>query len=277
MEHRPYWWVKERELLVEHAYPVLQQTRLSCETGPGSPSGHVMGSTAVLFAIVASLDEILSKSRKISHRTKAAGKYILWILFGASLILIAMSRLYTATHFPHQCFLGFLGGLYVAKSLLLDTKMSTWWRNSKRPKVLLAALGMTMISFGAYWLQKGLGIDPQWSVKLAFKWCSKPDWIHVNTTPLFSLVRDCGAAFGIALISPVSMRYTSLGTSSCIVKGVLIGGVMVAMHLAQAAIPIGHVLTFYLCQFMLYAVQPYIYLVIVPFLATQQKVTNKSD
>jgi hypothetical protein len=51
-----------------------------------------------------------------------------------------------------------------------------------------------------------IGIDPQWSVRLAFKWCENPEWIHVNTTPLFSLVRDCGSMFGLAMVAPVASR-----------------------------------------------------------------------
>lgn len=50
------------------------------------------------------------------------------------------------------------------------------------------------------------GIDPQWSVRLAFKWCRNPEYVHVVTTPLFSLVRGCGASLGLAMASPVNLR-----------------------------------------------------------------------
>jgi len=59
------------------------------------------------------------------------------------------------------------------------------------------------------------GVDPQWSVRLAFKWCEHPEWIHVNTTPLFSLVRDCGSMFGLALASPTAFGYVSDTLGSC--------------------------------------------------------------
>lgn len=49
MEDRPYWWVHEFNDL---GAPDLGQTPLTCETGPGSPSGHVMGFAALLFAVV---------------------------------------------------------------------------------------------------------------------------------------------------------------------------------------------------------------------------------
>jgi len=59
------------------------------------------------------------------------------------------------------------------------------------------------------------GVDPQWSVHLAYKWCEYPEWLHVNTTPLFSLVRDCGSMFGLALAAPTTTRYVSDAWCSC--------------------------------------------------------------
>lgn len=47
MEDRPYWWVMEAE-----GRPELRQTRLTCETGPGSPSGHCTGATVIAFVII---------------------------------------------------------------------------------------------------------------------------------------------------------------------------------------------------------------------------------
>lgn len=48
MEDRPFWWVREQG----GGAVELRQTPLTCETGPGSPSGHVMGSAAVLYALL---------------------------------------------------------------------------------------------------------------------------------------------------------------------------------------------------------------------------------
>lgn len=47
MEDRPFWWVREYGA----GAPDLRQTPLTCETGPGSPSGHVMGFAALLYAL----------------------------------------------------------------------------------------------------------------------------------------------------------------------------------------------------------------------------------
>lgn len=50
-EDRPYWWIREFHEN-KKGYPYLKQGPLTCETGPGSPSGHVMGSAAILYVLV---------------------------------------------------------------------------------------------------------------------------------------------------------------------------------------------------------------------------------
>lgn len=68
MEGRPYWWVKETDIYERYgiAVPVLQQTTHTCETGGGSPSGHVMHAAVIgyVFAswIIAKYD---SRSRLV--------------------------------------------------------------------------------------------------------------------------------------------------------------------------------------------------------------------
>jgi hypothetical protein len=200
------------------------------------------------------------------------------------------------------------------------------------------------------------GVDPQWSVRLAFKWCEQPEWIHVNTTPLFSLVRDCGSMFGLALASPATTRYSiavmfpfsslfffstrlvfistvsllfflyvpSLESSSGHLVSIFIFHaskvslpvlhqfqfrfsshhespaattvnacfsvrirnqvhnntvitvmcalfLMVAFHLAADAVPTSDVRVFYVCQFILHAVKPYLLFIGIPQVARLDK------
>jgi len=58
--HRPYWYVKQNDLLQLNQFG-LKQTPITCETGPGLPSGHVMvnvvtGLTIVNFLISCARD-----------------------------------------------------------------------------------------------------------------------------------------------------------------------------------------------------------------------------
>ncbi|XP_032968733.1 glucose-6-phosphatase 2 isoform X2 [Rhinolophus ferrumequinum] len=50
--HRPYWWVQETQIYLNHSSPCLEQFPTTCETGPGSPSGHAMGSSCVWYVMV---------------------------------------------------------------------------------------------------------------------------------------------------------------------------------------------------------------------------------
>ncbi|XP_012253680.2 glucose-6-phosphatase catalytic subunit 1 isoform X1 [Athalia rosae] len=269
MEERPYWWAKERELLRKYPVPVLRQTPFTCETSPGSPSGHMMGSAAVLYTIMHFINDSISRHTSFSEANARRVKLLLWMLFIAIEVLIAASRIYFATHFPHQCFLGVLIGIFIARLFLCDPTFSAWWQHTRTRQLLIAPAIMIFFSYGAHLLQKSLDIDPHWSIKMAFKWCASPEWVHVDTTPFFSLVRVSGVAYGLALIGPVVTKQTrSRKSLNYLVTGVLISGFTIIIYHAQAWVPTDERITFYLGVFTLYAFQPYIYFVIVPFLAS---------
>jgi len=40
------------------------------------------------------------------------------------------------------------------------------------------------------------GMDPFWSFYLAERWCSQPDWISLDTSLLFALIRDSSSLLG---------------------------------------------------------------------------------
>ncbi|CAH2209469.1 jg19219, partial [Pararge aegeria aegeria] len=50
LEDRPYWWVRETTFYSDSMRPWLMQTSQTCETGPGSPSGHSL-TAASLFML----------------------------------------------------------------------------------------------------------------------------------------------------------------------------------------------------------------------------------
>ncbi|NXP42827.1 G6PC3 phosphatase, partial [Leiothrix lutea] len=57
---RPYWWVHESGLSSREQLP-LRQFPVTCETGPGSPSGHCMILGAALWPIVTALSKAVSR------------------------------------------------------------------------------------------------------------------------------------------------------------------------------------------------------------------------
>lgn len=270
MEDRPYWWVREFHDL---GAPDLQQTPLTCETGPGSPSGHVMGFAALLFAIVRwIIADFIKNSSELQENQKRKRIWGLWVIVIIMLIMVALSRVYIAAHFPHQCILGAVLGILVGYLLTDNGRwcVTDWWQKGGRFRMLVFSVLMIGISAGSYFLQIALGIDPQWSVRLAFKWCRSPEFVHVVTTPLFSLVRVCGATLGIALAAPVKQRgsekfYPVIGV-------VLVTLLVVSLQMLRDLIPTSNAVAFYLCQLFLFAALAFLLIFFVPAVASLVKV-----
>jgi glucose-6-phosphatase len=47
-----------------------------------------------------------------------------------------------------------------------------------------------------FYILKWCGLDPQWSISLATKYCANPDWIHLDTTLFNAVYRDAGSVLG---------------------------------------------------------------------------------
>ncbi|KAM9342258.1 glucose-6-phosphatase 2-like [Pholidichthys leucotaenia] len=195
---RPYWWVNETHLYLNGSVPHLDQFHITCETGPGNPSGHAMGSSCVWYVMITSA---LSFARPF-HESSVWNlqwfqllRSCLWIAFWVIQISVCLSRVFIATHFPHQVILGLFAGILVAKTF--DHIPSVC---SASLKVYLQT-NIFLFSFAIcfYLLLVSVGIDPLWSVPKAKKWCANPDWIHLDTTPFAGLVRNVGALFGLGL------------------------------------------------------------------------------
>ena len=164
--HRPYWWVALNG--VDKKAASLHQTPLTCETGPGNPSGHVMINVVTCLAILHLISDQLetySLRMGLVIRRMLKNFLLVWIA------IMATSRVYISAHFPHQCALAIgLGyiSFYYTKSHL----------NEYSKKSLLRKLGMAFWLLGSAIfihenLQKLLGFSPHWSIDMAKKYCAK--------------------------------------------------------------------------------------------------------
>lgn len=52
---RPYWWVHESPYYLDKNMPFLNQYSMTCETGPGMPSGHSTLNAALFFLLATAL------------------------------------------------------------------------------------------------------------------------------------------------------------------------------------------------------------------------------
>jgi glucose-6-phosphatase len=130
-----------------------------------------------------------------SASSKQQSIQLLWGAFVVIQTLIVMSRMYIAAHFPHQCALGLFLGVSIAHQIYGSSK----WLNLKRSQWLLVASLILASAIGTYSFLLLTGRNPAWSISQAYKWCAKREYIHVDTTPFYSLTRYSGAAFGLGL------------------------------------------------------------------------------
>lgn len=52
---------------------------------------------------------------------------------------------------------------------------------------------------GLYVLLKAVGVDLLWTLEKAQRWCVDPLWVHMDTTPFASLLRNAGTLFGLGV------------------------------------------------------------------------------
>lgn len=42
-------------------------------------------------------------------------------------------------------------------------------------------------------------MDLLWTLEKAKRWCERPEWVHIDTTPFASLLKNLGTLFGLGL------------------------------------------------------------------------------
>uniref|UniRef100_A0A8C6Q8B6 Glucose-6-phosphatase n=1 Tax=Nothobranchius furzeri TaxID=105023 RepID=A0A8C6Q8B6_NOTFU len=184
---RPYWWVQETHLYQNNSIPLYFA---------GSPSGQAMGSLCVWYVMIASAlnfarPSSVSSVRSLFHLLRS----FLWMAFWVVEMTVCISRVFIATHLPHQVLLGLAAGMLVAEvfdhiPLIYNASLKLYLQTN----ILLLSFTVCF-----YVLLKLLDFDPLWSVAKAKRWGANPDWIHLDTTPFAGLWRNVGALFGLGL------------------------------------------------------------------------------
>ena len=162
-------------------------------------------SCLLLFWVMNSLKETILRRAHFWKRFFIT--VTVWSVLFTILVLVSVSRVFIATHFPHQVFLGTVIGIIVASvvksynSVLVNVSRSAIYCAI----CSLALIGTTLL---AYFTLSLLVYDPSTSVRKAQKWCVKASYIHLDTTPFYALVRDAGVTIGIGI--SVSMVVSSV-------------------------------------------------------------------
>ncbi|XP_027529458.1 glucose-6-phosphatase 3-like isoform X1 [Neopelma chrysocephalum] len=195
---RPYWWIHESGLFSQEElekFP-LRQFPVTCETGPGSPSGHCMIPGAALWPLVTALTAEVARSTR--SRVLRLIPFLAYTLF---LVAMGLSRIFVLAHFPHQVVTGILAGSALGWGLQRCPPNFRVFRFFVAVAVVLMLSALALHS-----LATAAGIDLDWSLRLASAWCSDPAWLRPDTRPFASLCRVVGSALGLALAAETPPR-----------------------------------------------------------------------
>ncbi|KAM3956135.1 glucose-6-Phosphatase [Aphomia sociella] len=286
LEDRPYWWIRETNFYTGHR-PQLRQYRQTCETGPGSPSGHTTTTAMLLMLGVMWISHVMNDRKYYIWWWK----YAVYPLFSAALGAVMLARMFVATHFPHQCLLGALLGSFLAPALCIYVSDPFIWQYGVHARLaagravawhIFSALTTIAIAGVTYLSLILCGSDPHGTVKLAFRWCESPDDIHVSTTPIFSLVQSTAALLGWALcVTPAVGQYRhDTKNRSLIISAFTTGLIVYAVHYYQENICKSHAWWYYSMQFLIGVLKPALLLRMAPAISMwpfSRQVKNKIE
>lgn len=277
-EDRPFWWVHETKLYTSLTRPILYQTERTCETSGGSPSGHMMLASCFLFIIYEELNSVID--RHTLHTQNIMLRILNRISVIALLTFVAASRMFFSAHFLHQCILGCVLGILVAKLMSTERFSEIISQYRKKDWFILGMCMATSVTI-IYWAHKLLSGNPMRTVHLAFQHCLNPLFPSPETTVVFSAIRCIGMTFGILLNSPIHKRWVCVIFSAFLVyltffifritqldlkKSII---VTILLTAAQAFVilntPKGYKITvFYSYTFVAYALSQFLFMFVIP-------------
>ncbi|XP_058476386.1 glucose-6-phosphatase catalytic subunit 1 [Solea solea] len=263
---RPYWWVHETPYYANTVPPHIEQYPMTCETGPGSPSGHAMGAAGVYYTLVTSILMVMTSKKKHGSKKSTNAEWylkaVLWTLFWGVQVCVCLSRVFIAAHFPHQVIAGVITGMIVAEAF----NRTQWIYGASMRQYFYTTLFLTSFAVGFYLLLKAVGVDLLWTLDKAQKWCIRPEWVHLDSTPFASLLRNMGTLFGLGLglhsplYTETKKSSSRLVTAGCVISSLLL------LHLFDSFKPPTHTaVLFYLLSFCKSATVPLVTVSIIPY------------
>lgn len=153
-----------------------------------------------------------------------------------------------------------------------------------RRQYVLISVGLCASALATYGVLRLMGVDPLWSVDRAVKWCVKQEYIHVDTTPFFSMMRYCAFPFGMGLAMTSGfyqrvVKATEFTWSMRVLAAILAVGVGKASELVS--LPKSNVPVFYGSAFLFNALLAATMFGFVPYVVaslagTRRKPTGKA-
>ncbi|KAM3923033.1 glucose-6-phosphatase catalytic subunit 1-like [Leptodactylus fuscus] len=259
---RPYWWVHETSYYGNALSPEIMQFPVTCETGPGSPSGHAMGSSSVYYVMTCAALSLLQNHTSFKSRCQ---RWALWAFFWAVQVNVCLSRVFVAAHFPHQVIAGVISGIIVAKAF---NHLQVIYNLSLK-KYIYTTLFFFLFALGFYLLLKTVHVDLLWTLDKAAHWCAKPEWIHIDSTPFAGLIRNLGMFLGLGIALDTQMYKNCCkdkqGTEFIFRLGCIITSLVVLHLFDSIELPSDVEMVFYILSFCKSIVVPVTAVGIVPY------------
>ncbi len=165
-----------------------------------------------------------------------------------------------------------LSGIVVAESLSRTQQIYEAGLRS----YLLTSLLLLCLALLLYLSLLTVGVDLLWSVEKARCWCSRAEWVHVDTSPLASLFRNTGTLLGLGLGLHYSLHthtnraVCARGTEGAIYRLICLGATLFLLQLFDSAFrPAVHSgALFYVLSFCKSAAVPLATVAVVPSCVT---------
>ncbi|KAK4323697.1 hypothetical protein Pmani_005628 [Petrolisthes manimaculis] len=265
MGDRPYWWIGETHLYTDETLPNLRQFPNTCEAGPGTPSGHLMLNVALFYVVCKGISNyFIWCSKRIGKCSKSLLTGLLYMLYFMWIGVIFVSRLYIQAHFIHQNILGIFFGLLVG-NVAWRTR---WLVRMGSTRTVTFTLFLITISASTYFMLLKKGMDPLWTLPLALKYCSQPEYVKVDTRPFYLMARFTGASLGLGFGIASSRRHyvmrapwNTLRSLLLIKFGYFMGRLATII---QATFPTDDLLILLTLTFGLNIALPYIIIAVLP-------------
>ena len=208
-----------------------------------------MSIAAVGLHIVLALKHCIECEERLSHRFKQLMIWTVMASFFAAVSLVAISRVYIATHFPHQVIAAvFIGFLITCLTRAIPSNIDL----SGKKLCCVASMSMLLFAFLFYCLLLLLGYDPSITVEFAKKWCKEKRWVHLDTTPFYAVIRDCASLFGLGIAYKTTVSSSSSSIPSHLLR--IIVTLLPIQILETINLPTENVILFYCLAYVKFVV-----------------------
>lgn len=142
-----------------------------------------------------------------------------------------------------------------------------WIYSASMKRYFFTTLFLTSFAVVFYLLLKAVGVDLLWTMAKAQKWCIKAEWVHMDSTPFASLLRNMGTLFGLGLglHSPLYNSTKKRNTSTAFKMGCILVSLFSLQLLDGWTFPSENHMTFYSLSFGKSAVAMLIPTTMVPW------------